>query len=289
RPYASCEAKEIPSLAIGDQVSLHSIVSRESFTQPPYRYNPSSILRKMEDANIGTKATRAETIETLYERDYIEGNQIRPTTLALRIINILNQECPAILDEEFTANLEERMDKIRTSEATRVEVLAEAIEHLRPIMQELASRSDLFGAELSNVVTAQKVSRATFHTPCPSCNSQLKIIRSRATGKRFVGCTGYEKGCRFTLPLPQYGTLTITALNCKKCGFQLVRTWTPGRRPLVSCPRCYLEKKRTRAELSKEPSSYLKVRRLSRIRRKEREAKRISTNSEATNAIAIGS
>jgi DNA topoisomerase-1 len=242
----------------------------------------------MEDANIGTKATRAETVETLYQRDYIEGNQIRPTTLALKITNILNQECPAILDAEFTANLEERMEKIRTKEATRIEILTEAIEHLRPIMQELASKADHFGPELSKVVTAQKVSQATFDTPCPECNSKLMIIRSKATGKRFIGCTGYDKGCRFSLPLPQYGTLTIVNTKCKTCGFQLVRSWTPRRRTILSCPRCYLDKRPAASKSPDRARSHLKVRRLSRIRRKAREAKNIRTTREATKAIAIG-
>ena len=287
RPFASYDDKQIPVLAIGDKVSIDSIGASESFTQPPHPYNPSSILRKMEDTNIGTKATRAETIETLYQRDYIEGNQIRPTTLALKITNLLNQECPAILDAEFTANLEERMDKIRTNEATRVEVLTEAIEHLRPIMQELASKSDLFGPELSQIVANQKAARATFDYPCPSCESRMVIIRSKTTGKRFIGCTGYYKGCRFSLPLPQYGTITIMNRNCKTCGFQLVRSWSPRRRILISCPRCYLDK--TRASHNYAQSSYLKVRRLSRIRRKARDAKNIRITSEATKAIAIGS
>lgn len=290
RPYASYEAKLVPSLAIGDQVSIDTIAAHESFTEPPHRYNASSILRKMEDTNIGTKATRAETIETLYQRDYIQGNQIRPTELALKITNILNEECPAIVDAEFTGNLEERMDKIRTNEASRVEVLADAIEHLRPIMAELASKSDLFGPELSEVATTQKTSRATFDSPCPSCHSKLRIIRSRGTGKRFIGCTGYDKGCRFSLPLPQYGTLTIMNRNCKTCGFQLVRSWTSRRRAIISCPRCYLDKKRSLPKSTdRTPSSYLKDRRLSRTIRKARQAKNMRTMREATKAIAIGS
>lgn len=290
RPYASYDDKRIPSLAIGDQVPIESINANESLTQPPRRYNPSSMLRKMEDANIGTKATRAETIETLYQRDYIAGSQIRPTTLALKITDVLGEECPTILDPEFTAHLEEQIDRIRTSEATRVEVLAEAIQRLRPMVEELASKSDVFGPELSGVVTTQKRSRITFDSACPLCNLKLMIIRSRATGKRFIGCTGYERGCRFSLPLPQYGTLTIMNQNCKTCGFQLVRSWTPRRRIMISCPRCYIDK---RGKTSKSPNasqtSYLKVRRLSSNRRKARTAKNIRTTREATKAIAMGS
>ena len=289
RPYASYDDRQIPLLAIGDKVPIDSIAARERFTEPPHRYNRSSILLKMENTGIGTKATRAETIETLYQRDYIEGNQIRPTTLALRITSILSQECPDILDAEFTADLEGQMDKIRTGEATRIEVLTDAIEHLRPVMRELASKSDVFGPEISEVVKNQRASRATFDSPCPTCKSKLTIIRSKATGKRFVGCSGYDKGCRFSLPLPQYGTLTIMNKNCKTCGFQLVRSWTPRRRTVISCPRCYLDQKPTANPTRPAQSSYLKLRRLSSNRRKARTAKNIKTMREATNASAIGS
>jgi len=290
RPYASYQTRVIPPLAANDQVVMDSIVALEKFTQPPNRYNPSSILRKMEDNGIGTKATRAEIIETLYHRDYIRGIHIQPTSLALKITNVLNQECPAILAPEFTANLEGQMDKVRTNEATRKEILADAIDYLRPVMLELASKSELIGPELSDLVTAQKKARTTFDTLCPTCNSKLKIVRSKATGKRFVGCTGYDKGCRFSLPLPQYGTLTIMNRKCQTCGFQLIRSWTPRRRTIISCPRCYLNNSRAEPKSSsRNKSSYLKVRRLSRIRRKVREAKNSRTASDATKAMAMGS
>jgi DNA topoisomerase-1 len=95
------------------------------------------------------------------------------------------------------------------------------------------------GQELSEVIVAEKVSALTFKHPCPNCSSGLRIIRSRASGKRFIGCTGWSNGCKFTLPLPQYGSLKIIDKNCKICGFQMVEARTGRRRPLVSCPKCY--------------------------------------------------
>jgi DNA topoisomerase I len=196
----------------------------------------------MEDENIGTKATRAEIIEILYRRGYIKNIRIEATPLALKIISLLNKYCPQIVDPAFTAKLETSMDNIQTLQTTRNEVLAETLDYLRPIMLNLIAREGAIGAQLAEVATSQRIASLTFDYPCPRCSSKLKIIRSRTSGKRFIGCTGYEKGCRFTLPLPQFGNLSITRMHCKVCGFQLVQARTKGRRPMTSCARCYSNK-----------------------------------------------
>ncbi len=242
KPYASDESQSMPDLKVGDQIRLTKIQAEQKFTEPPPRYNPSSLLRKMEDENIGTKATRAEIIEILYRRGYIKNIRIEATPLALKIISLLNRYCPQIVDPAFTAKLETSMDNIQTLQTTRNEVLAETLDYLRPIMLNLIAREDAIGAQLAEVVTSQRIASLTFDYPCPRCSSKLKIIRSRTSGKRFIGCTGYEKGCRFTLPLPQFGNLSITRMHCKVCGFQLVQARTKGRRPMTSCARCYSNK-----------------------------------------------
>src|SRR5207249_12011249 len=130
----------------------------------------------------------------------------------------------------------------QTLQTTRSHVIAETLDHLRPIMLDLIAREDEIGSQLAEVVVSQRIASLTFDYPCPQCGSQLKIIRSRTSGKRFIGCTGYEKGCRFTLPLPQFGNLTITGKNCKVCGFQLITTRSGRWRRMTSCPRCYSSK-----------------------------------------------
>jgi DNA topoisomerase I len=242
KPYASDESQSLPVLKVGDNIPVARIQARQKFTGPLPRYNPSSLLRKMEDENIGTKATRAEIIEILYRRGYIKNIRIEATPLALKIISLLNKYCPQIVDPAFTAKLETSMDNIQTLQTTRNEVLTETLDHLRPIMLNLISREDEIGAQLAEVVASQRIASLTFDYPCPQCGSKLKIIRSRTSGKRFIGCTGYEKGCRFTLPLPQFGNLSITQMHCKVCGFQLVQARTKGRRPMTSCARCYSNK-----------------------------------------------
>jgi DNA topoisomerase-1 len=234
KPYASDDSRKLPDLRVGDKVPINKIEATEKFTEPPPRYNPSSLMRKMEDENIGTKATRAEIIEILYRRGYIKDTRIQATPLAVKVISILSKHCPLIIDPSFSSRLEVLMENIQTLQTTRTQVVAEAMEHLRPVMLGLIATEDKIGTELAEIVSS-----ITLEQPCPQCSSKLKIIRSRQSGKRFIGCTGYENGCRFTLPLPQYGTLKITQTRCKVCGFQLVQARTRGRRPLVSSPRCY--------------------------------------------------
>jgi DNA topoisomerase I len=250
RPYASDESQEVPSTKIGDRIHLTEIQFAQKFTEPPPRYNPSSLLRKMENENIGTKATRAEIIEILYRRGYIKNIRIEATPLALKIISLLNKYCPLIIDPSFTAKLEMSMDNIQSLQTTRNDILTETLDHLRPIMLDLINREDEIGSQLAEVVKSQRIASLTFDYLCPLCDSKLKIIRSRISGKRFIGCVGYENGCRFTLPLPQFGSLSITKRNCKVCGFQLVQARTRRRRPMVSCARCYSNRTRKNATAS---------------------------------------
>src|SRR5207302_311649 len=221
KPYASDESQTLPNLKVGDKTPITNIQATQKFTEPPPRYNHSSLLRRMEEENIGTKATRAEIIEILYRRGYIKNIRIEATPLALKIVNLLNKYCPLIIDPAFTAKLETSMDNIQTLKTSRSRVIAETLDHLRPIMLDLIAREDAIGSQLAEIVVSQRIASVTFDYPCPQCGSKLKIIRSRTSGKRFIGCTGYEKGCRFTLPLPQFGNLSITHTNCKICGFQL--------------------------------------------------------------------
>src|SRR5213592_2361323 len=249
RPYGSEPAQKLPDLRVGGKVPIKKIDAVEKFTEPLSRYNPSSLLRKMEDENLGTKATRAEIIEILYRRGYIKDVRIQATPVAAKIISILDRYCPMITSSVFTSRLETQMEEIRSGEATRREILANTLDRLRPIMLHLISKEEALGTQLAEAAAIQRKSNATLEYPCPSCSSKLTIIRSRTSGKRFIGCTGYEKGCRFTLPLPQFGSLTITGKNCKVCGFQLITTRS-GRWRSMTCPRCYSSKPTKRAKLN---------------------------------------
>ncbi len=240
RPYISNDSQQLPDLKIGDTVKVEKVEASEKFSQPPARYNPSSLLKKMEEENIGTKATRAGIIDILYLRGYLREERMRASELAENVSKVLSDYCPLIIDPVFTSNLETLMQGIQSGNSTRRLVLVEALESLRKIMFALVKDEEEVGSQLSTAVIAQKAAEITFDTPCPNCSQRLSVVRSRASGKRFVGCSGkWQTGCSFTLPLPQFGDLTILSRCCATCGFQMIQAKSRGRRPLISCPRCY--------------------------------------------------
>jgi len=247
KPYASAETLELPKLTVGDEVPIINIWNREKFTQPPPRFSSLGLLRRMEDAGIGTKATRAEIIEILYKRGYVDESRMKATLLATTVIGLLGKYCQPIIDASFTAALEDSMAKIQEGETTRKIVLVKAVQHLRNVMLELIAHEEELGSQLGGVVSHQKLVDSWFKTPCPRCGARLRIARNRKTGKRFIGCTArWESNCRFTLPLPQLGTLSIVGRTCRECGFQMVQARSRGRRALVSCPRCYADRHRAK-------------------------------------------
>ena len=243
RPYVFDESRSLPDLKTGDKAKVRDITSVEKFTQPPYRYNPSSLLKKMEETNIGTKATRAGIIDLLYTRGYVRDEKMKASELADKVTDVLSEYCPLIINPSFTANLENLMQDIQNGTSSRRLVLVEALEHLRSILLSLAENEERIGSQLSEVIVAQRVADATLDTPCPKCGLKLAVVRNRGSGKRFIGCNGkWKTGCNFTLPLPQFGNLTLLSRRCNICGFQMIQARTRGRRPLVSCPRCYATK-----------------------------------------------
>ena len=177
---------------------------------------------------------------------------MKASELADKVTDVLSEYCPLIIDPSFTANMENLMQGIQNGASSKRLVLVDALEHLRSIMLSLAENEERIGSQLSDVVVAQRMADVTFDTPCPKCGLKLAVVRSRGTGKRFIGCNGkWQTGCSFTLPLPQFGNLTLLSRHCKTCGFQMIQARSRGRRPLVSCPRCYVTKARDAGSSSK--------------------------------------
>lgn len=240
KPYARFEEVTLPPVSKGTHVKFLSVTAVEKFSQPPPRYNPSSLLREMEANEIGTKATRAEIIETLARRAYIKGDRIEVTPLGIQIVYVLEKYCPRVLDVAFTRELEEMMADIELGKEEKQRVVSEAISHLRPIMDELKTHEQEIGGQLSSTIRQAQAAELTFSVACPKCGRVLHVVRNRKSGKRFIGCLGkWEAGCSFTLPLPQLGRLSLLDQRCNKCGFQLVKVTSKGRRPLITCQMCY--------------------------------------------------
>jgi DNA topoisomerase-1 len=193
----------------------------------------------MEKEEIGTKATRADIIDTLYSRGYVEAEQMKATILAQKVIDLLTRYCPEIVDVDLTRSLEDQMQKIELGLKTREEVVYQSTVNLRNALLKLKLEEENVGTQLTEALKRMKAENKALNTPCPSCGAPLKVIKSRSTGKRFIGCLNR---CGFTLPLPQTGKLTLTDKKCSECGFQMVQIKFTRRRPLSTCPNCYVKR-----------------------------------------------
>ena len=252
-PYARSEEVTLPKIDEGQTVTVKRMIVEDKFTKPPPRYNPGSLLRKMEETGIGTKATRADIIQTLYNRRYIRDERMVVTDLGFQVLEVLERYCPDVVSIKLTRELEERMDKIQANSEKRESILVDAVEILKPVIEELKEKEKLIGEQLSLAIKRARLEERIVGT-CPVCGTgKLMILYSRKTGKRFIGCTNYFKGlCNASFPLPQRGTVRPLGRNCRGCGWPLVQVRIKGKRPWTLCfnSECPLkEERRKRIEM----------------------------------------
>jgi len=241
KPYVKSEEVILPSLKEGDEVEVVEVIREDKFTKPPSRHNPGSLLKKMEEVEIGTKSTRADIIETLYKRGYIAEERIVVTDLGFDITNVLNKYCPTIISVDFTRDLEKQMEEIQNGNEKMEQVVNRAISQLKPVLEELKKREKEIGQALSEAIRKSRIQQRIVGN-CPVCKTgKLMILYSRRTGKRFIGCTNFFNGiCKTSFPLPQRGTLKPIHKDCKACGWPLIQVRVKGKRPWRLCfnPDC---------------------------------------------------
>ncbi|HVP16268.1 MAG TPA: DNA topoisomerase I [candidate division Zixibacteria bacterium] len=242
--YVRAEETLLPLVKEGQVVDFKKVIVESRFTEPPPRYNPCSLLQKMEEVEIGTKATRADIIQTLYERKYVRNERMTVTDLGFEVLEILKSYCEKIVSIEMTKELENRIDGICQNREKREDVLVGAIEILGPVLTEIRQKEGEIGERLSNAVERTRLEESIIG-PCPVCKTgKLVTIHSKKTGKRFVGCTNYFRGlCRASFALPQKGTIKVRGRNCRGCGWPTVEVRTGGKRTWVLCfnPDCTLK------------------------------------------------
>jgi DNA topoisomerase-1 len=219
----------------GDSVLVDAVTLEEHLRAHPVRYNQATLLEKMEREEIGTKATRADIISTLMERGYVAGEALVPTELGFSLVEAMRDHCPQIVSTGLTRDIETHLERIEGSgdrdgadffEETLSTLLAQ-IGEVRLHEGEIASR--LRGSASENALV-QSILGA-----CPVCKEgKLRVIRSYKSGKRFVGCTNYPRGCTASAPLPQRGTIKATTKPCSSCGWPVVYVRL-GRHPWRLC------------------------------------------------------
>ncbi|MBC7289618.1 MAG: topoisomerase DNA-binding C4 zinc finger domain-containing protein, partial [Armatimonadetes bacterium] len=186
-------------LRAGEELDLLDLTATQHFTEPPPRYTEATLVAEMERYGIGRPSTYAPILQTLRQRQYVrmQGRAFVPTRLGVAVCEYLQRFFPQIVDLQFTALMEEKLDAIESGQANWVEVLRE------------------FYADLSKwLIEAQKPEpRVLEGHLCPKCGGRL--LERFSTSGRFAGCENYPK-CDYTrdlgLPIDEH---------CPQCGSQL--------------------------------------------------------------------
>jgi len=245
--YGRQKDSELPLLQAGDSVRLVDKQFEAKETQPPSRYGQGPLIELMEKHNLGTKATRHAIIQNLYDRGYVHGNPVEPTEMGIKIAEALQEFAPRIASPEMTAQLEKDMDLISERDLTKDEVVSMSRDLLREAYTSLEQNKEQMAAKIYEGITDDRILG-----DCPKCGThRIRIIRSKATKKRFVGCEGYPD-CNQTYPIPQRGDIIGTGEVCPECGTPKIKV-LGGRRPWILCldPDCstkaeYREKRAAR-------------------------------------------
>lgn len=243
--------EEIPDMD-GEVDIIKSRIDQKE-TTPPKRYSPASILSELEKRNLGTKATRANILETLYDRGYIQDQSIKATPLGMSLITTLEKHSPIIIDEELTREFENDMTNIEEAKKANLQeeeqkILDKAKKTITKITQDFVKDEKEIGNELveANVAYREQQKIENRLTLCPKCKKgHLAITYSRKNRKFFVACDAYPE-CKTTYSLPPHGTIKKTDKTCEECGFPMMMSIRRGKKPWFFCfnNECPSNKKR---------------------------------------------
>ncbi|RDZ37176.1 MULTISPECIES: DNA topoisomerase I [unclassified Haloferax] len=233
-PYFNSSESFVPDVEEGESLVLSDTHLDAKQTQPPRRYGQSRLIETMEQMGIGTKATRHDVIQKLYDRGYIESDPPRPTRLARAVVEASEDFAKLIVSEEMTSQLESDMLAIARGEATLEDVTEESKEMLGEVFEGLMESREELGKQLQDSLKADK----TVGT-CPDCGGDLVVRKSRR-GSYFIGCDSYPD-CTYTLPLPSTGKPLIMEESCEDHDLHHIKMLA-GRKTFVhGCPLCKAE------------------------------------------------
>ncbi len=199
-----------------EKINILKINVVKSQTQPPKRYVKATLIAELEKRDLGTKATRAGIIDTLFKRNYIEGTSINVTKFGIVIYNTLKKYCEMIVDENTTKKLEKDMDLISKGKEQEVNVIKEGKELLIEALNAFENNKQKISQELRISLNQSQILGK-----CPKSNGNLIIKKSRL-GKLFVGCDDYPN-CTNTYPLPGNSKILITTKVCKFCNTPIIK------------------------------------------------------------------
>lgn len=198
---------KLPDIELDEILKLINIDSKQHFTQPPSRYTEATLVKVLEEKGIGRPSTYAPIISTIQERGYVlkEKKFFIPTELGQIVTDLLIENFKDIVDIEFTAEMEKRLDEIEDGQENWVEVVDS---FFKPLSEKIAIAEQ----NISKVTIEEKVE--VTDVICEKCGRNMVIKKSKY-GK-FLACPGYPE-CKNTKPI-----LDEIDAECPKCGGKIV-------------------------------------------------------------------
>jgi DNA topoisomerase-1 len=214
----------MPELSKHETVDLKDIVKEQKFTQPPARYTEASLVRTLEEKGIGRPSTYAPTISTILAREYIERQKksLLPTELGKIVNGIMEKSFEHIVDYNFTAGLETKLDEVEQGNLDMQSIL-------RDFYGEFSGLLDTAYHTLEKV----KMPEEETDIECEKCGRKM-VIKTGRYGK-FLACPGFPE-CKNT---KQY--LEETGKECPKCGGKVIYKQTKKKKKFIGCenyPEC---------------------------------------------------
>jgi len=212
------ENEAMPDLAAGDALTLHQLLPKQHFTQPPKRYTEAQLIGALKKLGLGRPSTYATIVETLKDREYVDLEQKRlyPTPLGFQVCELLEKHVQPVVDVSFTARMEEDLDRIARGQASRLAVMEEFYGPFKATVDQAmvaAAAERQPAARVSGTGVGKKRGRGTAKSPkalpkskkegqtCPQCGEGTLVVKKGKFGP-FLGCSRYAQGCHYTENLP---------------------------------------------------------------------------------------
>jgi DNA topoisomerase I len=212
--------EKLPKLTEGMALTLLKYEPKQHFTLPPPRFSEASLVKELEENGIGRPSTYAAILSTIRDKGYVEllKGYFRPSELGFIVNDLLVKSFPDVFDVDFTARMEDNLDRIESAEIDALNVLSQFYE---PFKSELDAAGD-------NMISVKGVGIPS-GLPCPECGAPLNIKLGK--NGHFLACSAYPE-CRFTRDYirDEKGDIRIVDLVadektdkiCQKCGQPMV-------------------------------------------------------------------
>ena len=212
----------LPDLQEGDRAVATSVKPEQHFTQPPVRYNEASLVKTMEEKGVGRPSTYATIVSTIQEREYVNkvDKRLQPTALGEVVTGLMLERFTDIIDAEFTANMETRLDEVEAGNQNWKALLAEFYEGFHRELEE---------AETALEGTRLKVPDEVTEEVCELCGRKM-VVKAGRFGK-FLACPGFPE-CKNTKPIVEK-----MPGRCPKCGSTILKRKSKRGFAYYSCER----------------------------------------------------